>query len=57
MRSLYRVGTVEKDRKGMPEKPVDRNMKRDDFEYYHSDKGACCKWLDRRSVTILFING
>ena len=56
MRSLYRVGTAEKDRKGMPEKPVDRNMKRDDFEYYHSDKGACCKWLDRRSVTILFIN-
>ena len=38
----------------MPEMPVDRKMKRDDFKYLYSDKVACCKWLDRRSVTMLF---
>ena len=41
----------------MPKIPVDRKMKRDNFEYLHSNKLACCKWLDRRSVTILFSNG
>ena len=40
----------------MPEMPDDRKMKRGDFEYLYSDKVACCKWLDRRSVTILFSN-
>ena len=41
----------------MPKIPVDRKMKRDNFEYLHSNKLACCKWLDKRSVTILFSNG
>ena len=28
-------------------------MKRIDIEYLYSYKVACCKWLDRRSVTML----
>ena len=28
-------------------------MKRGDFEYFYSDKVACCKWFDRRSVKLL----
>ena len=36
--------------------PVDIQVKRDDFDFLYSDKVACCKWLDRRSVTILFSN-
>ena len=38
------------------EMPVDRNMKRCDFEYLYSDKAACCKQLDRHVVTILLSN-
>ena len=29
-------------------------LKRGDFEYLCSDNLACCKWLDRCSVTMLF---
>ena len=35
---------------------VDREMKRRDFEYLNYGKVACCKWLDRGSVTMLFNN-
>ena len=55
-RGKYGIGTARKDRKEMPEIPVDRQVKRDDFEFLYSDKVACCKWLDRRSVTMLFSN-
>ena len=34
----------------------DRKIKRDDFGYLYSNKIACCKWLDRPSVTMLFCN-
>ena len=34
--------------------PVDRKMKRGNFEYLYSDKAACWKWLDRCSVTMQF---
>ena len=40
----------------MLEMPVDRKMKRGDFEYLYFDKLACCEWLDRRLVTMLFCN-
>ena len=40
----------------MPEMPVDRKRRRDGFEYLYSDKVACCKWLDMRSVTMVFSN-
>ena len=36
--------------------PFDRQIKRADFEYLYSDKIVCCKWLDRRSVAMLFSN-
>ena len=55
-RSLYGIGTTRKDRKGMQEMPFDRKMKRSDFEWLYSDKVACCKSLDRPSVTMLFSN-
>ena len=35
---------------------MDIKMKRGNFEYLYSDKVACCKWLDRPSVTMLFRN-
>ena len=53
---LYGNGTARKDRKGMLEIPVDRKMKRGDFENLYSEKVACCNWLDKRSVTMLFSN-
>lgn len=53
-RRLYGIGTVRKDRKGIPEMLIDRRMKRGDFEYLYSDEVTYCKWLDRCSVTMLF---
>ena len=55
-RSLHGIGTTRKDRKGMSQMSFDRKMKRSDFEWLYSDKVACCKSLDRPSVTILFSN-
>ena len=56
-RDFYGISTAQKDRKGMPVILVYRKMKRCNFEYLHFDKVACCKWLDRRSITMLFSNG
>ena len=55
-RGLYGVGTARKDRVGMPEMTADRKMRRSDHDYMYSDKVACCKWFDRRSVLMLFSN-
>ena len=44
-RGLYFIGTAWKDRIGMPEMPFDRKTKSGDFEYFYSDKVACCKWF------------
>ena len=55
-RGLHGIGTARKDRKGMLEMPVDRKMKRGDFEYLYSDEVASCKWLDRSLVTMLVSN-
>ena len=52
-RGLYGIGTAQRDKKGMLD---EERMKRGDFEYLYSDKVACCKWLDRRSVAMLFSN-
>ena len=35
-RGLYGIDIARKDRKRMPEMPVDRKMKRRDFEFLHS---------------------
>ena len=53
-KGLY--GTARKDMKGMLEKHLDRKMKRADFGYWYSNIVARCKWLDRRSVKMLFSN-
>ena len=53
---LYDIGTVQKNRKGMQQMPVERKIKRDGFEHLYSDKVPCCNWLDRRLVTMLFSN-
>ena len=55
-RGLYGIDTARKNRKEMPEMPFDRNMKRGDFEYLYFDKVACCKWLNRCPVRMLFSN-
>ena len=55
-RGLYGVGTARKDRVGMPEMTPDKKMRRGDHDYMYSDRVACCKWFDRRSVLILFSN-
>ena len=51
---LYDIGTVQKNRRGMQQMPVERKIKRDDFEHLYSNKVPCCNWLDRRLVTMLF---
>ena len=51
---LYDIGTVQKNRKGMQQMPVERKIKRDDFKHLYSSKVPCCNWLDRRLVTMLF---
>ena len=40
-RGLYGTGAAWKDQKGTTEMPVDRKMKRGNFEYLYSDKAAC----------------
>ena len=54
-RGLYGTCNPQKDRKGMQEMPVDKKMKAGDIECLYSEKVACCKWFDRRSVTMLFL--
>ena len=46
-RCLYAIGTTQKDRKGMPEMPIDRKMKTGDFGYLYANELDCCKWLER----------
>ena len=55
-RGLYGVGTARKDRVEMPKMAADRKMRTGDLDYMYSDKVACCKWFDRRSVLMLFSN-
>ena len=46
------IGTAKKDSKVMPKISVDKKMKRCNFKYFI----YWCKWLDKRSVTMLFSN-
>ena len=55
-RGLYGTCNPQKDRKEMREMLVDRKIKTGDIECLYSEKVACCKWFDRRSVTMLFSN-
>ena len=55
-KGLYGIGTTRVNRKGIPKMKPDKEMKRGDHEYQFTDKVACCKWFDRRSVTMLFSN-
>ena len=52
-KGLYGIGTARMDKKGMLKMKPEKQMKRGDHEYQFTDKVACCKWFDRRSVTIL----
>ena len=40
----------------MPKMTAGCKMRRGDHDYMYSDKVACCKWFDRRSVLMLFSN-
>ena len=55
MRGLYGIVNAQKDKKGISEMPVNRKMRRGNFEYLHSNKVTYCKRFDRRSVAMLFI--
>ena len=55
-KGLYGIGTARMDRKGMPKMKPDKQMKKGDHECQFTDKVTCCKWFDRRSVTMLFSN-
>ena len=55
-RGFYGVGTAGKDRVGMSEMTADRKMRKGDHDSMYSEKVACCKWLDRCSVLMLFSN-
>ena len=55
-RRSYGVGTARKDKVEMPQMTEDRKMRRGDHDYMYSEKVACCKWFDRRSVLMLFSN-
>ena len=52
-KGLYGIGTARMERKGMPKMKPDKQMKRGDHEYQFTENVACCKWFDRRSVTML----
>ena len=48
-RDLYGIDNARKDRKGMLEMPVNRKMKRGNFEYLYFEKVACVSgWTDFR---------
>ena len=53
---LYGIGAARMDRKGIPKRKPDKQMKWGDHEYQFTDKVACCKWFDGRSATMLFSN-
>ena len=51
---LYRIGTAGLDRKRTPKIKSTKQIKRGDHNYQFTDKVACCKWFDLRSVKKLF---
>lgn len=55
-KSLQDIAIARMDRKEIPKIKPDKQVKRGDYEYQFIDKVSCCKWSDRRSVTLLFIN-
>lgn len=55
-KGIYGIGTVQSNRKGMPTLLPDKKMKRGDFEFQLSKDIGCCKWMDSRSVVLLFTN-
>ena len=52
-KGLYGIGTARMERKGMPKMEPDKQMNRGDHEYQFTENVGCCKWFDRRSVTML----
>ena len=55
-KSLQDIAIARMDRKEIPKIKPDKQVKRGDYEYQFIDKVSCCKWSDRRSMTLLFIN-
>ena len=53
-KGLYGIGTAGMDRKRTPKIKSARQIKRGDHNYQFTDKDACCKWFDLRSVKKLF---
>ena len=55
-KGLYGAGTAQSGRRGMPALPSNKKMKRRDSDYQFSINVACCKWMDNRSLVMLFSN-
>ncbi|XP_055714682.1 uncharacterized protein LOC129808804 isoform X2 [Phlebotomus papatasi] len=51
--NLITCGTVQKNRKNLPELNPDKKMKRRDIDWQCSGRIVCVKWMDNRSVMLL----
>ena len=50
---IYGTGTVQPNRKMMPQLTDRKSMKRGDIHYQYSEKVICVKWKDNRGVVLL----
>ena len=54
-KDIYGIGTVRANRKQMPKMIDDKQMKRGDCEFLFSGNTMACKWMDNRSVLLLYL--
>ena len=54
-KGIYGIGTVRANRKQMPKMIDDKQMKRGDCEFLFSGNTMACKWMDNRSVLLLYL--
>ncbi|XP_022837335.1 piggyBac transposable element-derived protein 4-like [Spodoptera litura] len=53
-REMHLVGTVRKNRKGLPKEVIDAKLKRGEYKAAESNDGiTCLKWKDKRDVYVL----
>ena len=52
-KGIYRIETVQANRKQMPKMIDNKQLKRGDCEFLFSDNTIACKWMDNQSVLLL----
>ncbi|XP_055711432.1 uncharacterized protein LOC129806687 [Phlebotomus papatasi] len=52
-KNIFACGTVQKNRKNLPELNPDKKMKRGHIDWQCSGRIVCVKWMDNRSVMLL----